>query len=195
MGGFYLEGSKIRLHRAGDLPPALVFCAVPRLPVPRERGRDRRVGVSIPFVSVTRVVSAISFCENPIGIRERGGPLISGSVAIAARVHLRMKSLQILREILLVARHRLAIHSGRDASLESAKRSCQCGAIDVMQQCGESCALLSLFAALLTRASFAGRVTRLRVRTPATSPGSPSDRPLPSAHLVSFGGIIGVGRR
>ena len=52
--------------------------------------------------------------------------------------------------------------------------------------------LLSLLAASLTRARFAGRVTRLCVRTPAFSRGSPSGRPLPSAHLASFGGIIGT---
>ena len=50
--------------------------------------------------------------------------------------------------------------------------------------------LLSLLAASLTRARFAGRVTRLCVRTLAFSRGSSSGRPLPSAHLVSFGGII-----
>lgn len=62
--------------------------------------------------------------------------------AIAARVNLRVESLQILREILLVARHRLAIHSRCSASLESTKRSFQGGYIDVMQQGSESSALV-----------------------------------------------------
>ena len=51
---------------------------------------------------------------------------------------------------------------------------------------------LFLLAASLIRARFAGRATRLCVRTPAASRGSPSGRPLPSTHLASFGGIIGT---
>jgi hypothetical protein len=38
-------------------------------------------------------------------------------------MNLRMKSLQVLSQLLLVTRHRLAIHSGRGASSEPAKRS------------------------------------------------------------------------
>ncbi len=100
-------------------------------------------------------------------------------------MNLRVESLQILREILLVTRHRLAIHCRRGASLQPAKRPFQCGWV-------VNPVLLSLLAASLTRARFAGRATRLCVRTPATSRSSPSGRPLPSAHLVSFGGIIGT---
>src|ERR1700736_2113254 len=62
--------------------------------------------------------------------------------AIAARVNLRVQSLQIVRKIFLIAGHRLTIHSRCGASLESAKRSFQCGYIDVMQQGSESCALV-----------------------------------------------------
>jgi hypothetical protein len=56
-----------------------------------------------------------------------------------------VKSLQVLRQILLVARHRLAIHSWRGASLEAAKRSLQSSDSEVMQQCGESCARVPHF--------------------------------------------------
>src|SRR6202011_2011491 len=52
--------------------------------------------------------------------------------------------------------------------------------------------LLSLRAASLTHASFAGKGVRICVRPSARLRGSPSSPPLPSAHLVSFGGIIGT---
>jgi hypothetical protein len=57
-------------------------------------------------------------------------------------MNLRVESLQILREILLVTRHGLAIHCRRGASLQPAKRPFQCGYIDMMQQGSESCALV-----------------------------------------------------
>src|SRR5260370_3864965 len=62
---------------------------------------------------------------------------------VASRVNLRVKSLEVLRQLLLVVRHRLPIDSRSRASPESSERALQGTHINVMQQrrreCVEKC--------------------------------------------------------
>ena len=118
-----------------------------------------------------------------------GAPAAAGSARCARA---RSRSCSLLLQLLLVARHRLPVDSRAGAPLQSPKRALQRLDSHVMQQRRESRLLVSRLLPRSPARGFAGKASRLCVRTLAFSRGFPSGRPLPSTRLVSFGGFIGT---